>query len=591
MQDLPAEAKKTEEKPQVFLPAEKVYLKVEADRLDNVINQLTDLLSKKYFFSNVVETYKKLSKIAEGFQLELQNIKTLVQSNLNLMEKFHNLDNLYSLFQKNIFDFAKGFQNNLNSFESTLRDIYDNLLDLKLTPIMSIFELYPRFVRDFAQKSGKKIRLYMRGGDTQLDKSIIEKINEPLIHLIRNACDHGIESPEERKKNGKEEAGTIIVEANKKGNRIEISIKDDGQGLNREKILAKAVLQGLVDAKKADQLEDQDVFQLIFEPNLSTKEDVSETSGRGVGMDVVKKVLQGIGGTIAIKSEKHKGTTFTLEIPIAIFTNRILFVRDENKTYALMSNLIRNIIKVERGKIKYKSDFYQVIINKEVYVLAGLSQILFNRETAFTKPFYYLIIPKNSERKIAILVEEILYEDEVIIKDCGKFLGKLKYVSGLIIAENGELITVLDMFDLVDSREFSKKFRMLHSFKAEQKERKRILVVDDSLLVREMEKNLLESNGFDVVTAINGLDGYNKAIADKFDLILADIEMPEMDGFEMIEKLRKTEEYRKKPMVVLSTRDKEEDRIRGVRAGANAWVQKQNFIETEFLKIIRNFLA
>jgi len=571
-------------------PVEKSYIKIEADRLNTSINQITDLLAKKYFFSNVLKTFQTISRLAESIHQEISLLTNSSRAFYHQDEQYENIKRSFELFQKTISDFERQFQLQLNNFESGLKDIYDNLLDLKLTPIMNIFELFPRFVRDFAQKNNKKIKLYMRGGDTQLDKTIIEKINEPLIHLIRNACDHGIESPEERLRAGKEETGTIILEANKKGNRIEIKISDDGRGLNRNKIVEKAVQNGLISAEKASQLDDQEIFQFIFETGFSTAEKITETSGRGIGMDIVRRVLQELGGTVAINSISGKGTTFCLEFPIAIFTNRVLFIREGNRMYALLSSLIRGIVRVKGRQIKVKSDFYQVVVKNEVYVVAKLEQIILKKEPDFSRKDYYLIFPKNSEKKIALVVDQILNEDEVIIKECGPFLGKVKYVSGLIIAENGDLITVLDFYDLISSGEFARKYRLLQPVKTQKEVKKKILVVDDSLLVREMEKNLLESNGFDVVTAINGLDGYNRALTENFDLILADIEMPEMDGFEMIEKLRSFEQYSRTPIIVLSTRDREEDRIRGVKSGANAWLQKQNFDESEFLRLVRSFL-
>lgn len=567
---------------------ERQFLKVDSENIENIINQLTDLLSKRYFFSNVLHTFKGLQQVAEGFRREWQPLK----SRLGNSEAADNIETMLDLLARNVVEFERGFQANLTDFEGTLRDIYDNLLDIKLTPISSIFSVYPRYVRDYAQRSGKKIRLFVRGGDSQLDKTIIEKISEPLVHLLRNACDHGIEAPAERERLGKDSVGTIVVESNKKGNRVEIRIQDDGCGLDRDAILKTAIRRGLIDEKLAAGLEDSDVFDFIFEPGFSTARAVSDSSGRGIGMDIVKRTVSTLNGSLAIVTRKGQGTTFILEFPIAIFTTQVMFVCDAGVTYALPSNLIRQIVRLDSAAVRQEHDYATVVHGDEIYTVARLGQVLGGEGQLSALGTMFMILPKAGERRIGILVDDILHENEVIIKELGPFLGKRRYVSGVLIGERGELFTVLDLHDVASLASFSRRLPAdKAATHAPARVRRKVLVVDDSLLVREMEKNVLEMAGYEVVTAINGLDGYNKAISDRFDLILADIEMPEMDGFELIENVRKIRDYAEVPVIVLSIRDREQDKVRGIHVGASAWLSKQDFDDREFLRVVRSFIG
>jgi len=590
---LPPQAPPTGRSVEAAAPAapyarERQFLKVDSEKVGTIINQVTDLLAKRYFLGNVLHTFKGLQQITEGFRREWLPLK----SRLGDSEAAGNIETILDLLARNVVEFERDFQSNLTDFEGTLRDIYDNLLDIKLTPISTVFSIYPRYVRDYAHRNGKNIRLFVRGGDSQLDKTIIEKISESLVHLLRNACDHGIEAPAERERLGKDPVGTIVVEANKKGNRIEIRIQDDGRGLNRDAILQTAIRRGLISEERAAGLEDSDVFDFIFEPGFSTACEVSDSSGRGIGMDIVKRTVSALNGSLAIVTRKGQGTTFILELPIAIFTTQVLFVCDAGVTYALPSSLIRQIVRLDNAAVRQKHDYATVVHGGEIYSVARLGQVLGSVGRLPAADPMFMILPRADERRIGILVEDILHENEVIIKELGPFLGHRRCVSGVLIGERGELLTVLDLHEVASSAAFSRRLPADKTAAHTQaRVRRKVLVVDDSLLVREMEKNILEMTGYEVVTAINGLDGYNKVISDRFDLILADIEMPEMDGFELIENIRKIHDYAEVPIIVLSTRDREQDKVRGIQVGASAWLPKQDFDDREFLRLVRSFIG
>jgi two-component system, chemotaxis family, sensor kinase CheA len=569
-------------------------LKVDGEKLETVINQVTDLLAKRYYFGHVLQMLRNLAQVNEGFQREWSLLRNRLAPAAQAPEAMANIENMFDLQSRSLIEFERVFRSNLGQFEGALRDIYDELLDLKMTPISAIFAVYPRFVRDYARQSGKKIRLFLRGGDNQMDKSVIERISEPLIHLLRNACDHGIESPEERRKAGKDPVGTIVIEASKKGSQVEIRIQDDGAGLDRDAIGQTAVRRGLISETQLAGLDDAEIFDFILETGFSTRREISDTSGRGIGMDIVKRTIGGLGGNLTISSVANHGSTFTLEFPVAVFTTKVMFVVDDGQTYAVPSGLIRQIVRLPAAAVKQKHDGLAVVYEGQIFSVARLARVLTGGGRDTSDGGCFMLLPKAGDRRIGLLVDSVLHENEVIIKELGPFLGKRRYVFGVIIDDRGRLLTVVDVNDILSAAIFSHRPQPPASFpvaSGASLSGRRVLVVDDSLLVREMEKNVLEAAGFDVVTAINGLDGYNKAISDRFDLILADIEMPEMDGFELIEQVRKIKDYTEVPVIVLSTREREQDKVRGLRVGANAWLQKQNFDDREFLRVIRSFIG
>jgi len=576
----------TKEKEHKFFKQE--FTKIDSKKISRVLNSITDIISKKYFLKKTIHDNNELIKYFEKFKYEwLKEVNKLNIKNKKLESLNKSMDMIFG----KIIDNTRDYNLSLTNFENLLNSHYDLILDLKLTPLSSIFNLYPRFVRDYSHKTNKKIRIYIRGGDTLLDKNIIEKLNEPFIHLIRNSCDHGIETPEERKKKGKPEVGNIIIEAKRKGNRVEISIKDDGRGLDNEKIIKKAIKMGIIDQQIADKLSFAETHNLIFESGLSTSKLITETSGRGIGMDVVKKILQELNGNILIKSEKDKGIEFIIDVPVSIFTNRVLFIKDNNNIYAIPSSMIKKIINIKASEIKQKHDYSVVVHGEEIFTVAKLSSILNSIESEIDpNDDLFIIIPKIGEKKIGIIVNNILYEKDAIIKETGDFLGKQKFVYGIVIGERGELIIIIDMFDIDSYFSLNKRAKITKEIKPKDDRKKQILIVEDSLLVREMEKNVLESAGYNVHLATNGIEGLDMVASYKYDLILSDIEMPEMDGFEMIENIKKNPEHQDIPIVILSTKDSDEDKIRGIKIGADAYLNKQEFNEKEFLEIIKKLI-
>ena len=564
------------------------FIKIDSKKISRVLNSITDIISKKYFLKKTIHDNNELIYYFEKFKNEWfkeVNELNIKNSKLEILNK-----SIDVIFRK-IINNTREYNLSLTNFENLLNNHYDLILDLKLTPLSSIFNLFPRFVRDYSHKTNKKIRIFIRGADTLLDKNIIEKLNEPFIHLIRNSCDHGIETPEERKKKGKPEVGNIIIEAKRKGNRVEISIKDDGRGLDNEKIIKKAIKMGVIDQKIADKLSFAETHNLIFESGLSTSKLITETSGRGIGMDVVKRILQELNGNILIKSEKNRGTEFIIDVPVSIFTNRILFIKDNKTVYAIPSSMIKKIFSIKASEIKQKHDYSVVIYKGEIFTVAKLSSILNSTESEINpNDNLFIIIPKIGEKKIGIIVDNILYEKDAIIKETGDFLGKQKFVYGIVIGERGELIIIIDMFDIDSYFSLNKRAKITQEIKPKDNRKKLILIVEDSLLVREMEKNVLESAGYNVHLATNGIEGLDMVASNKYDLILSDIEMPEMDGFEMIENIKKNPEHQNIPIVILSTKDSDEDKIRGVKIGADAYLNKQEFNEKEFLEVIKKLI-
>ena len=587
----PASPPRFAQLPSPLRASEKKYIKVENERIEDIVNQATDLLTKSFSFRGIAQKLLEGNRLALALKESFRQVEKSSPATEQMLQAGLMLD----LLERNLSSLEKNFELNSLSFFNLLNDLCAKLLDLKLTPLSSITGIYPRFARDLAFRSGKKVRLFMRGCDLELDQAIIDKIGEPLVHLLRNALDHGIESPQTRKERGKDATATVVIEAGKTATHAYITVSDDGAGLNREEILKKAREKKIITKHELDKLSDQEVYNLVFTPGLSTSSEISEISGRGLGMEIVRKTIQQINGRVAVSSAPGIGTTVKLEFPVSIFTTSILILADEDRLFAIPSSLVGSLRKIGRESLKKSGHETMVTANGKMINVRKLSRILgFNEKTDNDRREWYLLTPRVSDRPVGLLLDEVIQETEAIVKETGPFLGKQLFVHGLTLNEKGEVVVVLDLYDLIAAENFDRpEIQNPDEQKNEQtkKEKKKsVLLIDDSLPVREILRSTLEHAGFLVDTARNGLDGFQKALSGFYDLIVTDIEMPEMDGFEMIDKLKKSEQYQKTPFIILSTRENDNDKARGLRAGASAWISKQTFVEKEFTGLVRSLI-
>jgi len=479
----------------------------------------------------------------------------------------------------------------ISAFQAYFDSFYRNLNELKLLPLSTIFTIYPRFIRDYAVRNGKQIDFEFQGGATQLDKRIAEAINESLIHLLRNAVDHGLESPETRRSLGKDPTGRIRLLAATKGDRVRITVEDDGRGFDPQMLRDTAVQKQFLTAAEAARLSDAEALELVFLPNLSTAPIITDTSGRGIGMDVVSNAVKEFGGTIRIESEKNRFSRVLLELPISISTTRVLHLREGNEVYALPVDAIRSVRQVRMAGLVHRPPVYFLIEDDRSIRAARLAAVLGTDRPAAgpAAETKVMLLLQTEKERFGLLVDQTLEEEDVIVHRKDPFIQNLPYLAGISVSLYGEPFLVLD------SQALSSFFNSLRapaaaSASGRAATQRVILLVEDSMVTREMEKVILESAGFRVIEALNGMDGLEKLGSHPVDCVVTDVEMPLLDGFALTEQIRRIDALRRLPVIIVTTRENREDKIRGIQAGANAYITKKEFDQFKLVETINRLI-
>ena len=436
----------------------------------------------------------------------------------------------------------------------------------------------------------------MRGAQTGVDRDILDKLESPISHLVRNALDHGLESPQERQAAGKELIGTIRLEARHRAGMLQITLSDDGRGIDIENLRSKAVTRGLVAKQVADQLSEVELLEFLFLPGFSTKDNVTEISGRGVGLDVVQSMVKAVGGSVRVATQLGRQTTFTLQLPITMSVIRALLVSIGGEPYAFPLTRIDQIIFCHHADIR-------TVEGRQYFQRDGVSiglvmaaQILETSATASTADPMPIVVVSDRGQQFGMIVDAFLGERDLEVRPLDPRLGKVPDINSASLLENGNPVLIVDVDDLVRSIDNVLMGRRLSRVEFERlaeqsRKRKRILVVDDSITVRELERQLLQSRGFSVDVAVDGMDGWNAVRGTSYDLIVSDVDMPRMDGIELVS-LIKSDPLRKDiPVVIVSYKDREEDRLRGLEAGANRYLTKSSFHDETFLNTIIDLIG
>lgn len=472
-----------------------------------------------------------------------------------------------------------------SKLELILNELHQKSMEMRMLPASYIFNLFPRAVRDMAKDFAKKIELIIEGEDTLIDKRVLEEIYDPLIHILRNAVDHGIEMPEERLAYGKPETGTIKISAKQEGDRIIIKVSDDGRGIDPELIRKVALRKGIITEAEAASILDKEAIYLIFKPGFSSKAEITETSGRGIGMDVVKlHIEERLKGHIEIETEKGKGTTFILTLPLTLAVVRCLLVRTAGMLFAMPTANVQETLIFEdedivivggERQLKVRDSYVPFVKLSNVFGLSGI----YEGKLA--------LIVEMSGRRIAYEIEEIIDEIPVVIKPIDEVINESKLFAGATILGSGDIVLILNVGELVRSTASKGMIFKQESIRKKIGKRKpRILVVEDSLTTRELEVSLLKAAGYEAVGVRDGYEALSMLKSKKFDLVLTDIQMPRMDGYELIRKVKKDETLKNIPMVVVSSKSSEKDIELGLQAGADAYITKNEFEKENILSII-----
>jgi two-component system chemotaxis sensor kinase CheA len=462
----------------------------------------------------------------------------------------------------------------------------DRMLQLQLQPLRGSLLALARYARELGRSLKREVEVVVEGEDTRLDRRIARELEEALLHLMRNAVDHGIESAEVREARGKPRAGRISLRATAAGAKVRLEIADDGGGIDARRVRQQAVQSGMLDAAAAAALGEEAVLRLLFAPGFSTRKKVSEISGRGVGLDIVATAVNRVGGEIFISSELRRGTTVALEVPVARRGEHVLLVRVGALRMAMPSAAVRRATRLDAAAVVERDGRAMARVGDRLVPFVPLARLYGQAPSSAASPATggLLLEGMVSGQPLAIVVDDVLREQEVLVRPITRKVATDRLLEGVALLASGEPVGVLSPAALAQ-REVLRALPAVAATAAPQ--RVRVLLVDDSLVTREMERRLLEDAGFEVAAAADAAEALSRLGGEAFDCVVTDIEMAGMDGFELTTQLRSMEHFIHLPIVVVSTRDRPEDRLRGLKAGADAYVTKQGLDAGELVHLVR----
>ena len=497
--------------------------------------------------------------------------------------------------------FTLALRDDVLAQELLMDELHSKALIMRMLPLAIVFDPVGRMMRELARSVGKEVECVVSGSEIELDRQLIDKLSEPLVHMLRNAVDHGVEAPAARLAAGKPGCGRITLSARQEGGWVVIEIGDDGGGIAVEVLREKAVRKGFLAEEKAAALSEQEVVDLIFLPGLSASPIITDISGRGVGMDVVKRsIVDDLYGVVSVDSRPGAGTTFALRLPLSLAMMRVLLVEVGGIPFGFAAQYVAELLRVPQSEFLTVAERRAVVIHNEFVPIVTLEDLLripphYVRQKAREKNREsLLLVVRVRNEKLALVVDDLLDERDMVIKPLPEHMRGLAMVSGMVTTGKNELVNILHvpvLLEMARNARGETVKRQAESAPGADGGQQRILVVDDSLNTREIVKDVLEAHGYLVTLAEDGMDGLRRAHSGEFDAVLTDVEMPNMDGFTLTERLREDDKYRNTPIIIITSREKEEDKRRGIQVGADAYIVKGDFDQSNLVDTLRNLLG
>ncbi|TXT51127.1 MAG: two-component system chemotaxis family sensor kinase CheA [Spirochaetes bacterium] len=565
-------------KPDSLKPA--ATLRVSAERLEKILTSTEELIPLKLAFSRNVAAFKDL---AEEFKSAMGSIP-VGPLQIHLADK---LDSAKAWIGKS--------QDDLRGFNAVAESLMEDARYALMLPCAHITAGFPKMIRDLSRDLGKDIGFSVEGETLELEKTILERIKDPLVHLLRNCADHGIESPHERQGRGKSSQGKIRLSAQPLDDgMVEFVIEDDGRGVDIEKIRNFAVKTGNLSVTEAQAVEKSALLDRIFLPGFTTSPMVTDISGRGMGLAIVKEAVEELGGSISLDTDQGKGSVFRLILPSSRATFQGIAVSLGTLACIVPTANVVKVLRVKQMDIHSHAGAETITVDGKPHPVLPLGDLLgLPRNIRPDTPAYLqILLTESGGAKLGLLVEAVLDEEEVLVKPLGSFLAKLKHVLGVALLGNGDILPVLDLRTLVRAglSEAQSPGKSADSGHKAPEKQKSILVVEDSITSRTLIKSILESAGYKVDTANDGIEGLTSLKEGNFDLLVSDVEMPRLDGFGLIEALRADPRFLRLPAILVTSLETREHREKGVAAGANAYIAKSDFAQSNLLETIRRFI-
>jgi len=570
-----------EEPEEDFRPLEKISnteqqsLRVSADKLDSLLALSSEFLTS---YRKTETWYATVDKLSENLKA-CQKLPGATQANTRRLREI----------EKEVDRFLTAMKAEVRSIGETARLVDEEIRGLRMRPLSDACLSLKLAVRELAISTNKKVELEVMAANVELDRSVLESLKDPLLHIIRNAVQHGIESPSQRRDTGKPEKSVIQLSAHLQGSQVQIEIRDDGRGIDEERVRAQARKLGLPEPQSQ-----QDIANLLFMPAFSTSTEVNDIAGRGVGLDVVANQVTALQGSVNVTSEAGKGTCFALTVPLTLTKIRVLLVKISGQTFAFPCASVQRLLRITQADLRLVEGNQVLPFEGQLISVAGLSDALklHNDGTTFGAGRMPVVVVSQGQTRRALIVDELVGEQEVVVTGLGSRLQRVRNLSGATLLGTGEIALILNVSELLRRNNPQSSINRV-TVQADTKstsKQKRLIVCDDSPTTRILETSILQSAGYDVTSVPDGQDAWELLQAQGADLIVSDVEMPIMDGFSLCSTIRASERWRHLPVILITGLAKESDRENGLKAGASAYVVKGEFDQTELIETIEQLI-
>ena len=579
-------------------------VRIPVSKLDSLLFQAEEMIQTKVTTQQLVVELREIKSALASYSMssrQWKNRRTAAKSSeheeLVSWCETH-LDQLHA----RIISVSQAADQDFRVMRRIVDDHLEAMKQVLMLPAASLTETFPKIVRDLAQQQGKEIDLLISGDDIEIDRRILEELKDPFIHLMRNCTDHGIEKPVRRKELEKPATGKIsITFATNENRQVEISISDDGSGIDCNQIRELAIKNGTVSSEAAKKLDSKEILALVFQSGFTTSPIITDLSGRGLGLAIVSEKVEKLGGSIAIESTPQTGTTFRLLLPISLATFRGVMVRVSEHLFVIPTANVLRTLRVKPEDIKTVENRETIRHNGIIFSLVHLGEVLglpeaVNSSVSALKGHntdagsVTMVILTNGGSQIAFLVDEVIEELQVLVKGLGHQLSRVRNITGATILGNGRVVAVLNVSDLMKSANQFASIRKHRDNGEIARKSMRVLVAEDSITSRTLLKSILESAGYQVTTAVDGADAFAQLRSGEFDLIVSDVDMPRMSGFELTAKIRADKKMGELPVVLVTALESRDDRERGVDVGANAYIVKSSFDQSNLLEVINKLI-
>jgi two-component system, chemotaxis family, sensor kinase CheA len=596
---------------QMAPPADSV--RVSMAKLQELLRQSEEFLATRLAAQQVLGEVNGVSSVLTGWRTEWDKLQPVVRALARRLETGPAPDSARSSRQdERLFEFLQWGETWHKALEGRLAHLVqaaeqgywllsrlvealtDDLKQVLMLPCQPALEVLPRLVRDLARAGGKEAELVIQGGEIEIDRRVLDEIKDPLVHLVRNCLAHGIETPEERRRRHKPPQGRInLAIVPLESGKVEVTVSDDGAGLDADKVRQTAIKLGLAMPAEAEEAGESDLWSYIFAAGFSTSPIITDISGRGLGLAILREKVEKLGGTYAVETRPGAGATFRMVLPITMATFRGTLVRLGRRLFVVPTKNVEQALRVSRDEIRTVENRETIELNGRAVALVRLGEVLEIPAESRTSEaaILPLLVVTAGEHRLAFGVDEVLSEQEVLEKPLGGQLSRVRNISGVTILGTGDLAPILNVADLMLSARKLSQASLRHApAEAETVVQSAILVVEDSITARTLLKNILEAAGYRVETAVDGLDGFGKLRDGNFNLVVSDVDMPRMNGFDLAERIRRDRELGETPVILVTALESREDRERGVEVGANAYIVKSSFDQSNLLETIKRII-